>query len=511
MMMKMALAAAAFAFTCIPACAATISIVSMHYSAAHPVPHLHYDGPTVAGDVATLRDMYESFVKCRISCLGPDGGATAILTLRGEGGDYYEGLAIADFLRENHIATVVERGSFCYSACAFAFLGGSGYSSQPGIGTYIDRMVEPGSTVGFHAPYRNEDAFLSALEQRGAMATQGDTRDSLALMVKELVRWNVDPEVLFRMVGMGPDQTYDLTTATDLYLARVALPPTPSSAWISDPQSALHNVCARLLAIDERGDPRDMEWQLLSGFEQGIGRTSLGEAISGYRLGERPLSIGSCAATDAALATPAELEASLYFTAGLDGNNAPGISFFNREKGWSSAGTGSNPLKRILQKGPLNHFFLPLYDDIDRLDLPGEAAIDANRFNLPLSPLLPLMAGELVVDAVGAGSRVSHSGDVFVFERVGPRELFDSALALPGTGRTYTNDAANELGFVRDGSYVDTAVPFTWFGLLSGGEALVVEAFVVKPTGVAPTDEDMAALRRIQCAADFGGIRLGCT
>ena len=32
------------------------------------------------------------------------------------------------------------------------------------------------------------------------MATQGDTRDSLALMVKELVRWNVDPEVLFRMV-----------------------------------------------------------------------------------------------------------------------------------------------------------------------------------------------------------------------------------------------------------------------------------------------------------------------
>ncbi|MBK8083851.1 MAG: hypothetical protein IPK28_08455 [Devosia sp.] len=123
MMMKMALAAAAFAFTCLPACAATISIVSMHYSAAHSVPHLHYDGPTVAGDVATLRDMYESFVKCRISCLGPDGGATAILTLRGEGGDYYEGLAIADFLRENHIATVVERGSFCYLACAFAFLG----------------------------------------------------------------------------------------------------------------------------------------------------------------------------------------------------------------------------------------------------------------------------------------------------------------------------------------------------------------------------------------------------
>ncbi len=490
--------------------AATISIVSMHYSVGHPVPHLHYDGPTVGGDLATLRDMYDSFVKCRDSCLGPQGSATAVLTLNGEGGDYYEGLAIADFLRENHIATVVERGSYCYSACAFAFLGGSAFSSEPGVGTYVDRMVEPGSTVGFHAPYRNEDAFLSALAERGAMATQGDTRDSLALMVKELVRWNVDPEVLFRMVGMGPDETYDLTTAADLYLARVALPPTPSSAWIVDPSAALRHVCSRLLAIDERGDPRDMEWQLVTEFEKGIGRTAAGEALSGYRLGQRPLSIGSCAATDTSLIHPAEFEAALYFTTGIDGSNAPGTSFFNRESGWSSAGMGSNPLKRILQKGALNHFFLPLFDNIDQLDLPGEAAIDANRFNLPISPLLPLMAEELVVDASGPGSRISHSGDIFVFERVGPSDLFDSALALPGLGRSYTNDAANEVSFIREGSFADTAAPFTWFGMLSGGEALVVEAFVVKPPGVAPTEEDMATLRRIQCAADFGGMRLGC-
>jgi len=510
-MIRLVALVAAFFSTIASADAATISIVSMHYSVGHPVPHLHYDGPTVGGDLATLRDMYDTFVKCRISCLGPEGSATAVLTLNGEGGDYHEGLAIADFLRENHIATVVERGSYCYSACAFAFLGGSGYSSEPGIGSYVDRMVEPGSTVGFHAPYRNEDAFLAALEERGAMATQGDTRDSLALMVKELVRWNVDPEVLFRMVGMGPDQTYDLTTAADLFLARVALPPTPSSAWIVDAPTALRNVCSRLLAIDERGDPRDTQWQLVAEFEKGIGRTATGEVLSGYRLGERPLSIGSCAATDASLADPAVFEASLYFTPGLDGSNAPGTSFFNRQDGWSSAGTGSNPLKRILQKGPLNHFFLPLFDSIDQLDLPGEAAIDANRFNQPISPLLPLMAEELIIDASGPGSRISHSGDVFVFERVGPRSLFDSALTLPGIGRSYTNNAANEVSFVRDGAYVDTATPFTWFGMLSGGESLVVEAFVVKPAGVAATEEDMATLRRVQCATDFGGMRLGCS
>ncbi|MDF2984099.1 MAG: hypothetical protein K0Q69_3871 [Devosia sp.] len=114
------------------AAAATISIVSMQYSATHPVPHLHYDGDTADGDVATLQGMYDTFVKCRLSCIGPDGGATAVLTLNGPGGSYYEGLALADFLRANHIATVVERGSSCYSACAFAFLGGSAWSSQEG-------------------------------------------------------------------------------------------------------------------------------------------------------------------------------------------------------------------------------------------------------------------------------------------------------------------------------------------------------------------------------------------
>ena len=106
----------------LPARAATLSIVSMKYSTGHPVPHFHYEGGTVDGDVETLRNMYESFVKCRLACIGPEGGATAVLTMNGPGGSYLEGLRLADFLRENHIATVVERGMRCYSACAFGFL-----------------------------------------------------------------------------------------------------------------------------------------------------------------------------------------------------------------------------------------------------------------------------------------------------------------------------------------------------------------------------------------------------
>ncbi len=490
--------------------AATISIVSMQYSAAHPVPHLHYEGDTADGDVATLQGMYETFVKCRLSCIGPDGGATAVLTLNGPGGSYYEGLMLADFLRANHIATVVERGSTCYSACAFAFLGGSAWSSQEGVGTYVDRMVEPGSIVGFHAPYADEAAFTDALKERGAMAMQGQTRDSLALMVKELVKWNVDPEVIFKMVGMGPNETYNLVTPEDLYLARVSLPPTPSSGWITDMPAAIREVCLRLLAIDERADPYDMYWRFLSDYTPGIGRAEFAGPISGYTLGDRILDIGSCAATDASMATDGDYEVALYFTPGIDGLNAASTSFFNRQHGWSTAGMGRNPAKSIFTKGPLNSYFLPLDADLDSLDRPGEADIDANRFNTSLPPLLPTMPSDLIVDVSSPSSRVSHLGDVFVFERVGPKLLYDSAAAQGALGRTYTNDASGGTGFVREGTFVDTAANFVWFSLLSGESTAIVEAIVVKPDGVAATAEDLATLRRVLCESDFQGSKLNC-
>lgn len=493
----------------IPAAAATISVVSMQYSAGHPVPHLHYEGATEDGDLATLQALYESFVKCRLSCIGPEGGATALLTLNGPGGSYYEGLAIADYLRANHIATVVERGATCYSACAFAFLGGSGYSPQEGIGTYIDRMVEPGSIVGFHAPYADEENFTNAMKERGAMAVQGDTRNSLAVMVKELVKWNVDPEVLFYMVNMGPDETYNLVAADDLYLSRTALPPTPTSAWVTNLQEAVRNVCIRLVSNYERADPLDIKETFPTEWVPQIGKTEFG-TISGFRLGERLLDIGSCAVTDESLTTNGDYEVALYMTPGIDGTNAPMSSFFNRQEGWSSMGIGGNPVKRILQKGPLNHYLLPIGVPIDSLDLPGEAAVEANRFYMALPPLMATLPDGFELQPTRLDARVSSKGNVVVFERVGPAALFDSAAALPGLGRVFTNNAGNEMSFVREGTYSDTGSPFVWFGLKVGDTATVIEAMVVRPDGELADDADMAVLRELMCGTLFAETRLSC-
>lgn len=505
-----ALALLAALLVALPAQAAVISIVSMQYSAAHPVPHLHYEGGTVTGDLATLRSMYERFVNCRLSCSGPDGMPTAVLTMNGPGGSYSEGLAIADFLRENHIATVVERGMECYSACAFAFLGGSAWSSQEGVGTYIDRMVEPGSTVGFHAPYADEASFLAALADRGAMATQGETRNSLALMVKELVKWNVDPEVMFYMVGMGPDDTYNLKAADDLYLARVALPPTPPNSWITDIHEAVRNVCARLIAIDERADPLDVADRLQTGWIEDIGTTEYSGKISGYFLGDRLLDIGSCSITEESLATDSDYEVALYYTPGIDGFNSAGTSFFNRVNGWSSAGTGGNPFKRILQKGPMNHYFLPMGVDMDSLDLPGEAEIEKNRYVVAEPPLFASLPNDMAVAEQAAQSRITYSGNVFLYERTGPARLLETVLGRQALGRTYTETIIGDDGFLREGSYDDTGALFRQFGFVLGEESVVMELGIVRTDGAAPTAEDLATLERVKCAVAWMGLDLGC-
>jgi hypothetical protein len=330
-------------------------------------------------------------------------------------------------------------------------------------------------------------------------------------MVKELVKWNVDPEVLFKMVGMGPDETYDLRTADDLYLARVALPPTPTAGWMTDLPSAVRNVCARLLAIDERASPIEMIDRFLSCWTPQIGRTALLGPTSGYRLGDRLLDIGNCAITDMSAETDGDYEIALYFTPGIDGTNAPGTSFFNRQNGWSSAGTGGNPLKRILQKGALNHYFLPLGVDLDSLDLPGEVAIDRNRYNLRLPPLLPAMDEQLGVDATTPTSRVSHIGNVWVFERVGTAELYTTALADAGLGRTMAPAIFNGGSFFRQGTYDSTGASFMSLGFIEGDASAVIDIIALNGPGTAATPEQLRTMTAIACAASFLTSSLTCS
>jgi len=65
--------------------------------------------------------------------------------LASPGGNLYEGMRLGLFLHQNRIRTVVEGGYDCASACALAFLGGTGNDGKPWRSSSTD------SRLGFHA------------------------------------------------------------------------------------------------------------------------------------------------------------------------------------------------------------------------------------------------------------------------------------------------------------------------------------------------------------------------
>jgi len=75
------------------------------------------------------------------------------LCLNSDGGNYAEALKIIDviFKRGGLVATIVERGDVCLSACAFVFLAGQ---KHLGDGVFVPfRFMSVGAKIGFHAPY----------------------------------------------------------------------------------------------------------------------------------------------------------------------------------------------------------------------------------------------------------------------------------------------------------------------------------------------------------------------
>lgn len=503
----------AWALFATAATGANVSIVSMQYSKAHPVPHIVYEGETEAGDLAKLQEIYDRFVHCRTECAPETGRPTAIVSLQGPGGNYHVGLHIADFFRANSIATVVEKGTICMSACAFSFLGGTGYSGYDRIGQYIDRMIEPGGIVGFHAPYRDEATLRSALAERSAETVLGESRDSLSLMVKEMVKWNIDPEIMHYLMNMGPSQTYNIIGADDYYLLRTALPPIPSSAWIADIPTAIRNACIRLLALFERADPLELRDRITAPFTEGISTTAVdlgsseaGERLSGYHLSDQPLEVGHCSATDESIASGTDLAVSLYMY-GINGS-VPLLSFHNRDGYFSTAGIGASPLKRVYQRGGLSHWFLPVGVDVAALETSADMLIRANKFETIAPPELPPLPPGFVAEQSDMHSRVSRNGNIWMFEQVGSAELYETVLADSARGVTLSYDSVAPNGFLREGTFANGTM-FSVTAFRDEASSIVVRT-LLDNGGQPPSSDELATIRAAECNVVLGTMRVTC-
>jgi hypothetical protein len=117
-----------------------------------PGCQLKLEGPIEAGDSDKL--------SAALDALGSTGGfdsRNVSMCLNSLGGNYDEALKlITTVLKHTNVATVVDRGAECYSACAFLFLAGNAQRSEDGE-LAPDRTLDVRATLGFHAPYLEAD------------------------------------------------------------------------------------------------------------------------------------------------------------------------------------------------------------------------------------------------------------------------------------------------------------------------------------------------------------------
>lgn len=93
----------------------------------------------------TLRDLERNADNIRQSMWDDN----AAICLDSPGGNFVVGEQIAKFINLKVWRTAVTSEASCFSACAIAFMGGTG---SVGMYTYSYRVVYPGGALGFHAP-----------------------------------------------------------------------------------------------------------------------------------------------------------------------------------------------------------------------------------------------------------------------------------------------------------------------------------------------------------------------
>ena len=165
------------------------------------------EGPIEDGDV-------ERF-KAETATASPEAERT-IVELSSPGGSYVEGLLLAAAFRWAGAATVVRSEAECFSACALAFLGGAeplrDVSSEGGDlpDQPPSRTLEPGGTLGFHAPYLNVPAANYTADSVGNAYRAAV--DGISLLIQLADRLYVEPTELPRLLEPDRDSAFLVDT-----------------------------------------------------------------------------------------------------------------------------------------------------------------------------------------------------------------------------------------------------------------------------------------------------------
>lgn len=132
-----------------------------------------------------------------------------VVSFDSEGGDYREGLRLADVIHGYRVSTFVGPGDTCLSACGLAFLGGTrevlrGFLSSP------HRFVHVHARVGFHAPFNRTYPTLPSVNYQTLRVVADlfydQAREAIRALQARIGPLSLDPDFVFELLGRSADE-----------------------------------------------------------------------------------------------------------------------------------------------------------------------------------------------------------------------------------------------------------------------------------------------------------------
>jgi ATP-dependent protease ClpP protease subunit len=516
------LASALLCWLCTPDApqAGEFRIASEVYSFTRPEPLIIFTGEVERSDAERLGSIIAEI--CPADECEYDNNS-AILSLNSPGGNFLGGVELAETIRSLKIATVVENDSECYSACALAFLGGSGFHLTGGIGVYRDRYLEPEAKLGFHSPYQTELGSARLSEDQKLELTASSLRYSIAKLVQFLWQYDVDPAVADRIIMMGPDELYEVSTFADLFAFGVTLPEFPVHLIEQTRAERMRNACLRLAALHYRSGMETVDETVEREFVTDISRSETGARFDGYDVLDRPLNVAYCGSIAEEAGSDDQSE---NFTISLarmgwkedmsDTFADPIVSLHYASDGWSSAAyVGGTASRSILRLGPLNHWLYPFDRELTHLDVEARRYISDDRrvSSASFERWRNNVLDGLEFATHRPATRNYSYGDISVAVEARPESRFDHTFrrysGLHTTRITYQRTFEN--AFVFSGILPAGDSAFYTIGLKDGSASLILSlTFPLDLSTGRPTPENAKLIESIACAAEFGSASLPC-
>jgi hypothetical protein len=255
----------------------------------------------------------------------------ALLFLNSDGGDFLAGIDLAKAIKKHAVATYVTDQARCVSACAVAFLGGSGFHALRAPYDFYRRMIAPGARVGFHAPYLPQDVLEQLGKGRDLQNIENIARYTITALEQFFREFNVSPLVLPQIANLSANEFFYLATVEDLFLFRVNLPELDSASL--GEEARLREACRKLLAYRQGRRPSDAQY-LPEGAKLSTQPYDNGRRIRGFELDDSPYRTTFCGRLEPQRKDDRE-EVHLF----RQGRSKLEIvaTFFNEQSAWSNA------------------------------------------------------------------------------------------------------------------------------------------------------------------------------